>query len=211
MLWLLCMIRSIIGEKRKEQDMIKDIVEKSRSVRRFEGDKEITQEQLRQLVDLARLSPSGGNRQTLKYAFVNTPESKEKVFEAIGWAGYLKEWGGPAFEERPSAYIILLEDLSLGKGMEIDIGIAAQSIFLGATEAGLAGCFIGNIKRESLMEALGIEKQFHIALIVALGYGKEQIVIEEMKTDGDVKYWRDAEQVHHVPKRSLEQLIVKEL
>jgi nitroreductase len=105
----------------------------------------------------------------------------------------------------------MLEDKSLGKSMEIDQGIAAQSIFLGATEMGLGGCYIGNMKKDNLRKALNIDDNYDIALVIALGYTKEEVVIENINEEGDVKYWRDEKQVHHVPKRSLEQLIVQEI
>jgi nitroreductase len=191
--------------------MLKDMILKSRSIRRFHGDKEIQLSQLRELVDLARLTPSGGNRQPLKYILSCTKEMNHQVFETIGWAGYLKDWEGPIPAERPTGYIIMLRDKSLTKTMTIDEGIAAQSIFLGATEMGLGGCFIGNINKENLIKALDISEDYEVALIIALGYPKEEVVIEEMKEDGDVRYWRDERQVHHVPKRSLDDIIIKEV
>ncbi len=190
---------------------MKDIVAKSRSCRRFYGEKKVTVNQLRELANLARLSPSGANLQTLKYILVCSPEVNEKVFETLGWAGYLKDWDGPVPSERPAGYIIMLRDKTLSKGMAVDEGIAAQSIFLGATEMGLGGCMLGNIKKDNLMKVLGLEENYEIALVLALGYPKEEIVIEEIGEDGDVKYWRDENQVHHVPKRSLDQVVVKEL
>ncbi len=190
--------------------MIKDLLTKSRSCRRFYGEKKITVEQLRELIEFARISPSGSNLQPLKYTLVCTPEMNEKVFETIGWAGYLKDWDGPIPSERPTGYIIMLRDKSLVKTMTMDEGIAAQSIFIGATEMGLGGCFIGNIKKANLAEAIEIDTDYEVALVIALGYPKEEVVIEEI-SNGDVKYWRDENQVHHVPKRSLEELIIKEI
>lgn len=189
--------------------MIKELVEKSRSCRRFCGDKKVTVDQMTSLIDLARLSPYGANLQALKYFITVSEEINEKVFDTIGWAGFLKDWDGPVKEERPTGYIIMLRDKNLVKTMTIDEGIAAQSMFLGAYDLGLSGCMIGNIKRKELMEALSIPEQYEVALILALGYPKEKIVIEEMKNETDIKYFRDKDQVHHVPKRRLEELIVK--
>lgn len=191
--------------------MIKELIKKSRSYRRFYGEKEITAEQLEELVDLARLSPSGANRQPLKYILVNSPDKNKKVYSTLGWAGYLKDWDGPVEAERPTGYIILLRDKTIQKTPSMDEGIAAQSIFLGAADMGLGGCYIGSFKREQLNEILGITEEFEIALVIALGYPKEEVVIEKMKDDGDVKYWRDENQVHHVPKRNLEEIIIGKL
>lgn len=189
--------------------MFKDLVKKSRSIRRFRGDKEITKQQLHELVDLGRMSPSAANLQPLKYILVNSPKMNEKVFNTLAWAGYLKEWDGPDINERPTGYIIMLRNKN-GK-TSIDEGIAAQSIFLGAAEMGLGGCFIGSIKKKELSKVLDLEENLEIALVIALGYPSEAVVLEDVEDGGSIKYWRDENQVHHVPKRILKDLIIKEL
>ncbi|SHK22831.1 Nitroreductase [Anaerocolumna jejuensis DSM 15929] len=189
-------------------EQFKSLVTGARSFRRFEEEKEITVEQLKELADLGRLSPSGANLQPLKYILVSKEEVREMVFSCLGWAGYLKDWDGPVKGERPAGYIILLRDKGIAAKPGTDEGIAAQSIFLGAAAMGIKGCFIGNIKKAELAEKLGIEEGYEIELVIALGYPKEEVIIEEIK-EGDVKYWRDEKGVHHVPKRSLQEVIVK--
>jgi nitroreductase len=191
--------------------MFKDLVKQARSYRRFYGDKEITKEHLRELADYGRLSPSGANRQPLKYILVNSREMNDKVYENVAWAGYLKDWEGPVPVERPTGYIIMLRDNSINKVTTMDEGIAAQSIFLGAADMGLGGCFIGSFKKEQLKGLLEVNEEFDITLVIALGYPKEEVVLEDITAEGDVKYWRDERQVHHVPKRTLGQVIVKEV
>jgi nitroreductase len=189
--------------------MIKELIKKSRSYRRFYGEKEITSEQLLELIDFARLSPSGANRQPLKYIYSCQKDINDKIYENLGWAGYLKEWDGPMESERPTGYIIMLRDININKVMTMDEGIAAQSIFLGATSMGLGGCYIGNIKKDKLIKALNIGEEYEISLVIALGYPKEEVIIEEIDKSGDIKYWRDEEQVHHVPKRRLEDVVIR--
>jgi nitroreductase len=87
-------------------------------------------------------------------------------------------------------------------------GIAAQSILLGAVELGLGGCMIGNLQRPSLKAALNIPENLEIVLVIALGKPKECVVIDEIEADGDIKYWRDENQVHHVPKLKLKDMIM---
>lgn len=188
--------------------LIHDLVRKSRSYRRFHQDEPVSIETLRELVDLGRLSPSGSNLQGLKYILSNEPEKNSHIFAACAWAGYLKGWPGPVEGERPSAYIIILGDTSISKSFGCDHGIAAQSIMLGAVEAGLGGCMIGSIKRANLAQSLDIPPRFEILLILALGKPKEKVVIDPLGPNGSIKYWRDENQVHHVPKRSLEDLII---
>jgi nitroreductase len=187
---------------------LKDLVLKTRSYRRFDESHRIDYRTLEDLVDLARLSASGANRQPLKFLLFNTPEDCARVFPSIVWAAYLKEWDGPAEGERPSAYIIILGDKTIAEGYGVDHGIAAQSIMLGATEAGLGGCMIASIRREILRNQLSIPDRFEILLILSLGKPVENVMIDNIM-NGDVKYWRDSEQNHHVPKRSLRELIIK--
>jgi nitroreductase len=175
--------------------MLRDLIKKTRSYRRFHRDHTIQLETLKELVELARLSAAAGNLQPLKYMLSNDSEKNDTIFQNLGWAGYLKDWPGPGKGERPSAYIIVLGDRRICKSFGCDHGIACQNIMLGAVEKGLGGCMIGSVNRE-------------ILLVVALGKPKETVVLETVGPDGDIKYWRDSEGVHHVPKRSLEDIIV---
>jgi nitroreductase len=187
---------------------LKDLILKTRSYRRFDESHQISSVTLESLIDLARLSASGANRQPLKYIIYNTPKECERVFPYLAWAGYLEDWPGPEKGEWPTAYIIILGDKSITEVFGIDHGIAAQSILLGAVEAGLGGCIIASVKREELRDELGIPDKFDILLVLAIGKPVENIIIEEIKNN-DVKYWRDSEKNHHVPKRNLKDLIIK--
>lgn len=188
--------------------MLKDLVKTNRSYRRFYQDVPITKDTLLNLVDLARLSSSGANLQSLKYVISVDPERNARIYPALRWAGYLKEWDGPPEGERPSGYIVILLDHAISKNPFCDQGIAAQSILLGAVERGLGGCMIGNIDREELCRVLGIGEQYEVLLVLALGKPKETVRLVPLGPEGDVKYYRDAEGVHYVPKRSLEELVL---
>ncbi len=184
------------------------LIEKTRTYRRFDGKHEITADTLTSLVNLARLSASGANRQPLKYIFVTDPAQRETLYPCLAWAGYLTTWEGPDNGERPTAYIVILGDKEISESFGIDHGIAAQSIMLGATEAGLGGCIIASVKKERLRTAFDIPKQYEILLVLALGKPVEEVVIETIRNN-DVKYWRDDKKVHHVPKRTLDEIILR--
>lgn len=188
--------------------MIRDLVLNNRTHRRFKQQAPVDTHVLRDLVDLARLSPSGGNRQPLKYLLSCDPEKNARIFPHLAWAGYLTDWGGPVDGERPAAYIVILGDKEISPSFGCDHGIAAQSIMLGATEKGLRGCIIGSIQREALRAELAIPPRYEILLALALGLPGEQVVLEPMKPGGDIKYWRDEKGVHHVPKRPLREILV---
>ena len=187
--------------------MIKEFIIKNRSYRRFYQDHEISLSDLEELVNLARLSPSGRNLQPLKYFLSSDRETNEKVFSTLAWAGYLKDWNGPEEGEKPSGYIVILGDSRLTKNYVCDHGIASQSILLGAIEKGLGGCIFASVKREKLKELLGIEDFFDVLLVIAIGKPKEEVVIDDV-IDGNIKYYRDENQIHHVPKRSLDDIII---
>lgn len=188
--------------------MLQELVLKNRSYRRFDENHPVSEQTLRELVDLARHTPSGANLQPLKYRLSCDPATNGLIFPSLGWAGYLKEWSGPGAGERPSAYLVMLGDTGITKNFGCDHGIAAQTILLGAAEHGLGGCMIGNLRREELRQALNIPEQFEILLVLALGKPVEEVKIESLPADGSVKYWRDEQDVHHVPKRSLAEIIV---
>jgi nitroreductase len=189
--------------------MLKDLIRENRSYRRFYQDVPVALETLRELVDLARLSASGANRQPLKYVLCCDPQVNARIFPHLAWAGYLKDWAGPVEGERPAAYVVILGDTEIAASFGVDHGIAAQSIMLGATEKGLGGCIIASIQRDKLRETLGIAERYEILLVLALGQPKEQVLIETLSPEGDVRYYRDQQDVHHVPKRALDDLIVK--
>ena len=188
--------------------MIEDLVRRTRSCRRFFEDRSINIETLRNLVDLARLSASAANFQPLKYILSNRKERNAIIFPKLKWAGYLKDWDGPEEGERPSAYIVVLGDKQISGSFGCDHGIASQNILLGATHVGLAGCIVGSVDRNRLREELQISDRFEILHVIALGEPREKIVIETVGPDGDIKYWRDESGVHHVPKRTLGEIII---
>ena len=189
--------------------MILDLITRNRSYRRFHEDKPVSTEVLQQLVNLARLCASARNGQSLKYFLSNDPKTNNEIFTTLAWAAYLKDWNGPEAGERPSAYIVILNDTTITSNYYCDHGIATQSILLGAVEKGLGGCIIASVNREELRVNLSIPKHFEIVHVIALGEPGETVVIEPLPATGDYKYWRDDKQVHHVPKRSLEDIIVK--
>jgi nitroreductase len=188
--------------------MLRKFIEKNRSYRRFYEDVKIERSTLEELIDLARLSSSGANLQSLKYILSYDEDKNNLIFPHLRWAGYLKDWDGPEVGERPSAYVVMVLDKEIANNYFWDHGIACQSILLGATEKGLGGCMFGSIDREGLKEALNLPERFELLLVIALGKPKEQVVLEDIDETGNIKYWRDENKIHHVPKRKLEDLIL---
>ena len=194
--------------------MIRDLILKNRSTRKYYQEVAVSRETLMELIDLARLSASGGNRQLLKYYLSCEPEKNNIIFTYIGLRGSPTEpsFGNPPEGERPSAYIIILNDTGLGPHgvMKVDHAIAAQSILLGATEKGLGGCIVGRIKRKELQKALNIPEHYEILLVLTIGKPKETFVIETFGPNTiDSRGWWDEQGVRHIPKRTLEEIIIE--
>lgn len=190
---------------------MKTLVRKNRSYRRYDESYLIDGETLRSLIRLAQYSPTIRNLQPLKFWLSNTPEMNASIFPHLGWAGALSNWDGPEEGERPTAYIIILGDKIIKEDFRVDHGIAAQSIMLGAAEKGLGGCMIGSARKAALRTSLGIPDQYEILLVLALGKPDEKVVTEPLREDGKTAYYRDENDQHHVPKRSLSDLIVHDV
>jgi len=188
--------------------MLKELIKQNRSCRRFYQDHKIPLETLVELVHLARLSASAANLQPLKYIISCNSKKNAEIFPCLGWAVYLKDWPGPEEGERPAGYIIVLGDTSISQSFDWDLGIAGQSILLGAREKGLAGCMIGNLKKKQLMEILDADPVMKVLLVIAIGKPAEEIRIEPLGKNGSIQYWRDQNGVHHVPKRDIEEIII---
>lgn len=189
--------------------MIEDFVIKNRSYRRFNAEKEIKKEQLISLVELARNCPSAANLQVLKY-FISYQEATNKViFSHLRFAGYLHDWNGPEESEQPTGYIIVLTKETSSDNTFIDVGIAAQTMLLGAVEQGLGGCMVASINKDQLIRDIGIDQTYQVLLVIALGYPTEKVELTGIKNPNDVRYWRDEKQVHYVPKRDISDLIIE--
>lgn len=186
----------------------KNLVKKNRSYRRFDEQFVIERETLVELIELARLAASGRNAQPLKYFLSNDKVVNELIFSTLTWAGYLKEWPGPKEGERPSAYITVLLDHNISDNFLCDDGIAMQNILLGAVDKGLGGCILRAINKPRLSAILNLQDHFEIIDVVALGKPVETVVITNVGVGGDIRYYRDENGVHYVPKRSLDELIV---
>ncbi len=188
--------------------MISELIRKCRSYRRFFQDVEISRNDLLEMLDNARLSASGRNSQSLKYYISFDDKTNQQIFPCLAWAGYLKDWPGPIEGERPSAYIVMVNDSDITNNYFCDHGIAAQSILLTAVEKGFGGCIVASVNRDKLRQELSLAQRYEIIQVIALGKPKETVEIEPLSPDGDIKYWNDEKQIHHVPKRSLEDIVL---
>ena len=183
----------------------RELVLKNRSTRAFDPERRISREELEQLVDLARLTPSAVNLQPLKYLLSWQEETNALILAHTAWAGLLKDISLPPEGKGPVGYIVICIDTQIAKNAATDVGIAAQTILLGAAGKGLSGCMIGAIDPK-LHDLLGLKEQYRISLIVALGRGAEDIRLVETRGN-DTAYYREGD-AHYVPKRPLEEILI---
>ena len=187
--------------------MIKDVIKKNRSYRRFFAERPVDTETLVSIVDEARLCPSGANKQRLRVAIINDAKNKEEIFNTLKFAGYLTYWNGPSQTERPSAYYVICSESDLDSLLAIDLGIFAQSILLCAAERGIGGCMFRSYNADKVSDIIEVDGM-KPHLVIALGYPSEKVECVEVR-DGDIKYYRGSDDVHYVPKYSADELIIK--
>ena len=190
--------------------MLKEILQQTRSYRRFHEDERLTTDVLTEAIDAARLCPSARNAQPLKYRLVTRRDECARLFPTLRWAAYLKDWPGPSEGERPAAYLIQLLDMRIVRDPYCDDGIQALAILLSLAERGLGGCIIKAFHAAHIHNDFHLPDYLEVRTVLAVGRPRETVVIEPMPSDGDYHYWRDAEGVHHVPKRTVEELIWKD-
>lgn len=186
---------------------MKDLVTRNRSYRRFQESEQISTERLKGLVELARLSASAANLQPLKFMLSNDDLRNGAIFSCLRWESFIKGFPAPAKGRRPAAYILVLGDTSITRDFSCNHGIAAQSILLGAVEMGFGGYILTDIDRPALAGFLRIPDRYEILLVIALGLPRERVVITEA-VNGEITYWRDINKVHHVPKRTLKEIVL---
>lgn len=188
--------------------MLKDLVQSSRSYRRFDHRAPVSMRILEELVQLARMCPSAANKQPLRFILSTAPADNEAIFACLKWAAYLADWAGPAPSERPSAYIVMINTAKDWDFAKFDLGIMAQTMLLGAVEKGLGGCMVGALDRGKLRAHFSLPTEMDVSLVLALGKPAEDVRIVDMTEGESIKYYRDDAGVHYVPKRSLVELIL---
>ncbi len=191
--------------------MFLDLVKQARSHRGFRQDRKVTRQELEHLVECARFTPAARNDQVLKYYLAEKPETVAAIQPLTKWAGALAELHLPRKGAEPVAYIVICLDGSLAENpapYQRDVGIVAQTMLLAAAEMGLNGCMIGSFAAGELREKLGLPEAIKPQLLLALGEGTDRIVMTDVGEDGSTTYYRDAGDIHYVPKRTLEQLIL---
>ena len=186
--------------------MIYDLLKKCRSYRRFDSTKKISEETLRSFIEGARFTASAGNLQKLRYKLVADDIGAREVFESLKFAAYLKDWNGPLESERAVAFIIVASECEINTNLAIDLGISAEAICLAAAEESIGSCMFRSFSRERIDKVIG-NPSLIPHLVISFGYPSETVSV--IDTDGeDIKYYRDENDCHVVPKITADKLII---
>jgi nitroreductase len=192
--------------------MLIDLIKSNRSYRGYDHSRQISREELLSMVEAARLCPSSVNIQPLRYFLACDPATVATIQSHTRWAKGLPDIHLPHPGKEPTAFIVICQDTSIDANLsrfQRDVGIVAQTMLLTAVEMGLGGCMIGNFSPDKVRETLELEERFRPVLVIALGKPDETVVLTELKPGESFNYYRDENDVHYVPKRPLEEIIIK--
>lgn len=188
-----------------ENDTLK-LLRRARSYRRFDAARTLSEEELSFLVEAARVTGSTANLQRVRFALFADRTEKDLIFSGLRFAGYLTDWKGPTTEERPGAYIVLATAGEPDANLCIDLGMAAQSIQVAAASIGLGGCILRSFDKKTVTEKL-MPEGYVPQLVIALGAPAEKVVLTDA-VDGNIRYFRQEDGTHVVPKLALSDLIL---
>ena len=188
-----------------------ELVRKNRSYRGFDESCCVSRDALEEMVSCARMTASTMNIQPLKYYLGTEPNLVREVLGGVRFAGALHGFKLPEDGKHPTAFIVICQDTSIHENLElfrIDVGIAAQTVLLKATEMGLGGCMMSTFQETKLRRALNLPEKVIPVLVLALGKPREDIVLVDAEEGGATKYYRDEQGTHFVPKRKISELIL---
>lgn len=180
------------------------LLRRNRSYRGYDPGRLVTREELTKMVEATTLVPSGKNQQALRYRLV-TEEESDKVLPLIRMGAALPELHLPFPGTEPRAFLVVCSTVPENPVLDIDLGIAAQSLLLKAVEMGLNGLIIRAFDPARLQEALGLERT--PLLVIAIGKGAENIYLRPVDAGEPLNYYRK-DGVHFVPKLKAEDLII---
>ncbi len=177
-----------------------------RTIRLYDQ-KPIPSDLIERMLNAGRLAPSAANRQVMEYIVIRESENRDRLFEQLAWAAYVKPKRNPPADKRPTSYIILLvRETELNPLNASDAAAAIENMILTAWNEGVGSCWIGSVlNRDLVRQQFGIPAGHHIFGVLALGYPAELPVVEVLKDS--VKYWLDENDQLHVPKRRLSEIV----
>ncbi|MBP3548093.1 MAG: nitroreductase family protein [Alistipes sp.] len=181
------------------------LLKHNRSYRGYDASFTVREDQLRRIIEVARLCPSARNQQVLRFRPVLRDEAP-RVLRHIRLGGALPELKLPFPGTEPNAFVVICSTVEESKYVDMDLGIVAQSMLLQAVEIGLGGICIGAFDHAALREELGLE--YEPLLVLAIGRPKEDIELRDCHPGDNLNYYREGGK-HYVPKITTDDLILK--
>lgn len=180
---------------------MQEVIRARRSIRRFQR-KPVPEAVMLDLLEAARLSPTGTNAQPLRFIGIRSADLCSALFAHLRWAGYIPDGSAsPTAETQPAAYVVLLVDKSIRPQADNDAGAAAMSMMLSAQAHGVASCWLGSVDRPKVAALLDLDTgRFQVHTVLALGY-PAQTSRAVPAVDGNLKYYLEAPDQLCVPKR----------
>ena len=191
---------------RRNTPSLDTLLRKNRSHRAFDSSYTVAKRQLEAIVSVNDKLPSGRNAQTLRFRLLDAPGGGEDFCRFLHLGGYLPELHLPVPGIEPKAFIIVCSTEAESPIVNIDLGISLQSMALKAVEIGLNALIVKAFNRQEIKEALGLP--LDPLAVLAIGKGTERIVLDEVHTGSDLRYYRDADGTHHVPKIAVSELLI---
>lgn len=191
---------------RRNTPSLDTLLRKNRSHRAFDTSYTVAKRQLEAIVSVNDKLPSGRNAQTLRFRLLDAPGGGEDFCRFLHLGGYLPELHLPVPGTEPKAFIVVCSTESESPIVNIDLGISLQSMALKAVEIGLNALIVKAFNRQEIKEALGLP--LDPLAVLAIGKGTERIVLDEVHTGSDLRYYRDADGTHHVPKIAVPDLLI---
>ena len=190
---------------------IMQILEERRTYRRFDESRQIPDEVVADMKRAAQLASSAMNRQPLRYIYIRTPETVNRVFDITSWGGALPNGEGrPKAGERPTLFVAILSEKALqSKYTAFDEGLAASNLTLSAYAHGVGSCILGSVNAEKLRDLLKIDESLDISCVIGFGYPTHKSTVTEISADGDVKYRLDENRDYIVPKKKIEDTVTE--
>ena len=191
---------------RRNNPSLDTLLRKNRSHRAFDTSYIVAMRQLETIVAVNPKLPSGRNAQTLRFKLLDAQSGGEDFCRYLHLGGYLPELHLPAPGTEPKAFIIICSTEPESPIVDIDLGISLQSMALKAVEIGLNALIVKAFNKKEIKETLGLPSD--PLAVLAIGKGTETIVLDEVPAGSDLRYYRDADGIHHVPKITVSDLLI---
>lgn len=182
-----------------------ELLLKNRSQRGYLKDYVVRREELERIVGVCSKIPSARNQQVLRFRLVTRDTGADKVLQNIKLGAALPELHLPLPGTEPEAFIVVMSTAPESKMVDIDLGIALQSMMLKAVEMGLNALVIGAFNKANVTKELVLP--YEPLMILAIGKGIEKIELTPIAPEDSHAYYRK-EGIHYVPKIAAKDLIV---